>query len=157
MSLRTMLGADAYRVHEQVDALLDSEDGVIVPSTDHEPSVMRTHGFGISPCQLELLMVEIERAVRAIGAPKNNRRNRRNDGEACEKSDDSGRGAGVRRHLGRFGHGRNGRVVDRRSDGVRTGGSADSIVASLLVVYFDWREKLLRRMLAEPKDYRKAV
>lgn len=29
------------------------------------------------------------------------------------------------------------------------------IVASLLVVYFDWREKL-RRTLAEPKDYRKA-
>jgi hypothetical protein len=32
-----------------------------------------------------------------------------------------------------------------------------AIVASLLVVYFDWREKLLRRMLAEPKDYRKAA
>ena len=32
-----------------------------------------------------------------------------------------------------------------------------TIVASLLVVYFDWREKLLRRMLAEPKDYRKAA
>ena len=32
-----------------------------------------------------------------------------------------------------------------------------AIVAALLVVYFDWREKLLRRMLAEPKDYRKAA
>ena len=32
-----------------------------------------------------------------------------------------------------------------------------TIVASLMVVYFDWREKLLRRMLAEPKDYRKAA
>ena len=32
-----------------------------------------------------------------------------------------------------------------------------AIVASLLVVYFDWREKLRRRMLAEPKDYRKAA
>ena len=32
-----------------------------------------------------------------------------------------------------------------------------AIVASLLVVYFDWREKLLRRMLDEPKDYRKAA
>lgn len=32
-----------------------------------------------------------------------------------------------------------------------------AIVAGLLVVYFDWREKLSRRMLAEPKDYRKAA
>ena len=32
-----------------------------------------------------------------------------------------------------------------------------AIVAALLVVYFDWREKLSRRMLAEPKDYRKAA
>jgi hypothetical protein len=32
-----------------------------------------------------------------------------------------------------------------------------AIVASLLVVYFDWREKLLRRMLAEPKNHQKAA
>ena len=31
------------------------------------------------------------------------------------------------------------------------------IVAMLLVVYFDWREKLLRRMLAEPRDYPNAA
>jgi uncharacterized membrane protein len=32
-----------------------------------------------------------------------------------------------------------------------------AIVAGLLVVYFDWRERLLRRMLSEPKDYQKAA
>ena len=32
-----------------------------------------------------------------------------------------------------------------------------AIVAALLVVYFDWREKQSRRMLAEPKDDRKAA
>ena len=32
-----------------------------------------------------------------------------------------------------------------------------AIVAALLVVYFDWREKLRRRMLAESKDYQKAA
>jgi hypothetical protein len=32
-----------------------------------------------------------------------------------------------------------------------------AIVAGLLVVYFDWREKLLRRMLAERKNHRKAA
>jgi hypothetical protein len=30
------------------------------------------------------------------------------------------------------------------------------IVASLLVLYFDWREKLLRQMLADRKEYRTA-
>jgi hypothetical protein len=32
-----------------------------------------------------------------------------------------------------------------------------AIVASLLVVYVDWREKHLRRKLAEPKGFRKAA
>jgi hypothetical protein len=32
-----------------------------------------------------------------------------------------------------------------------------AIVAGLLVVYFDWREKLLRRMLAEPNNHQKAA
>ncbi len=32
-----------------------------------------------------------------------------------------------------------------------------AIVAALLVVYFEWRERQSRRMLAEPKDYRKAA
>jgi hypothetical protein len=34
---------------------------------------------------------------------------------------------------------------------------ATVIVAPLLVVYFNWREKLLRRMLDEFKDCRKAA
>ena len=29
-----------------------------------------------------------------------------------------------------------------------------AIVAALLVVYFDWREQLSRRMLADPSDHR---
>jgi hypothetical protein len=57
MSLRRMLGADADRVHEQVDALLDSADGVIV-LVDRSRAISYAHGFGVSPCQLELLMVE---------------------------------------------------------------------------------------------------
>ena len=101
MSLRTMLGADADRVHEQVDALLDSEDGVIV-LVDKSRAISYAQGFGISACQLELLTVEIERAVRATGGRPQNNRNRRDDGEAGEESDDSGRGAGVCRHLGRL-------------------------------------------------------
>jgi hypothetical protein len=30
-------------------------------------------------------------------------------------------------------------------------------VASLLIAYFDWREKLRRRVLADSNDYRKAA
>jgi hypothetical protein len=32
-----------------------------------------------------------------------------------------------------------------------------AIVAGLLVVYFDWRERLRRVMLVEPEDSRKAA
>jgi hypothetical protein len=32
-----------------------------------------------------------------------------------------------------------------------------AIVAGLLVVFFDWRERLLRRMLGETEDYQKAA
>ena len=32
-----------------------------------------------------------------------------------------------------------------------------AIVATLLVLYFDWREKLLWRMLSERRDHRKAA
>jgi hypothetical protein len=126
MSLRKTLGADADRVHEQLDGLLDSEDGMII-LVDGSRAISYAHGFGISPCQLELLMVEIERAVRNKGRPPvNNWRNRGKHGEKSEEGDDSGRGDGVRRHRGRFSHGRDGRVVDRRSESVRTRGSADS-------------------------------
>jgi hypothetical protein len=94
MSLRQMLGADADRVHEQVDALLDSEDGLIV-LVDGSRAISYAHGFGTSPCQLELLMIEIERAVRANGGPPKN--NRTNKGINHVKSDDPGSGTGVRR------------------------------------------------------------
>jgi hypothetical protein len=126
MSLRTMLGADTDRVHEQVDALLDSEDGMIV-LIDGSRAISYAHGFGISPGQLESLMVEIERAVRNVaGPPIDNRKNRRHYGEESEDSDHSRRGAGIRRHLGRLDHGGNGRGVDRRRESVRTRGAGDS-------------------------------
>jgi rhodanese-related sulfurtransferase len=82
MSLRKMLGADAARVHEQVDAFLDSEDGMIL-LVDGSRAISYTRGFGISPCQMELLTLEIERAIRHVGGtPINtNRRNRRHYGE----------------------------------------------------------------------------
>jgi hypothetical protein len=67
MSLRKMLGADADRLHEHVDTLLDSEDALIV-LVDGSRAISYAHGFGASPSQLELLALEIERAVRRVAA-----------------------------------------------------------------------------------------
>jgi hypothetical protein len=71
MSLRKVLGADVERVHEQVDALLDSEDAIIV-LVDRSRAINYAQGFGISPSQLELLALEIERAVRIHRRPDGN-------------------------------------------------------------------------------------
>ena len=69
MSLRKTLGPDAQRVHAQVDTLLDSEDAMIV-LVDGSRAISYARGFGVSPTQLELLALEIERAVRRVaGAP----------------------------------------------------------------------------------------
>lgn len=71
MSLRKVLGEDVDRVHEQVDALLDCEDAMIV-LVDGSRAINYAQGFGISPSQLELLALEIERAVRIHRRPDGN-------------------------------------------------------------------------------------
>jgi hypothetical protein len=66
MTLREALGGDAGRVHDLVDELLDTENGLIV-LVDERRAISFAEGFGLSPCQLELIAVDIERAVRAMG------------------------------------------------------------------------------------------
>ena len=66
MTLRQALGSDTRRIHELVDELLDGEDSLIV-LIDGRRAISFVEGFGLSPCQLELVTVEIERAVRAVG------------------------------------------------------------------------------------------
>ena len=70
MTLRQALGGNARRIHELVDTLLDSEDSLIV-LIDGQRAISFAEGFGLSPCQLELVTTEIERAVRVArpGAP----------------------------------------------------------------------------------------
>jgi hypothetical protein len=121
MSLRRTLGPDADCIHEQVDAMLDREDAMIV-LVDGSRAISYAHGFGASPDQLELLALEIERAVRSVAGPPTNYR--RNHGEERENNNDSGRGAGVRWDLDRFGRGGNGSLVDRGSESAGAGGSA---------------------------------
>ena len=62
MTLRQALGGDARRIHELVDELLDGEDSLIV-LIDGRRAISFAEGFGLSPCQLELVAIEIERAV----------------------------------------------------------------------------------------------
>lgn len=80
MTLRESLGGDVQRIHEQVDALLDRQDGVLILFDGHR-LVTYGQGFGISASQLEFLSVELERALRnGVGQrptqSTNNRRHR---------------------------------------------------------------------------------
>jgi len=62
MTLRQALGGDADKVHEVVDQLLDGEDSLVL-LIDGQRAISYAEGFGLSPCQLELLTIELERAV----------------------------------------------------------------------------------------------
>jgi hypothetical protein len=121
MTLRESLGRDTQRVHDQVDALLDREGGLMV-LFDGDRMVSYTQGFGVSPDQLELLSVELERAVRTLvgGQPTTNRRERRKR-EKSKQDDDRGRDAVLDQYLGRNGRRDHSSVVDGRSESVRPG------------------------------------
>jgi hypothetical protein len=88
-TLRDILGLDAPRVHEQVDEVLDAEDTIIILIGRHQ-ATSYCHGFALSGCQLELLSLEVERPVRALGSVcfVEERRNDR------DEQDDSGAHAG---------------------------------------------------------------
>jgi hypothetical protein len=79
MTLRESLGGDVQRIHELVDALLDREDAILA-LFDGGRVVSFAQGFGVSASQLELLSVELERALRSVvgGQPANSARRRRN-------------------------------------------------------------------------------
>ena len=66
MTRRRALGGGARGVHELVEQLLDQEDSLIV-LVDGERVISYGGGFGLSPCQLELVVTEIERTVRRVG------------------------------------------------------------------------------------------
>jgi len=80
MTLRESLGYDVRRVYEQIDALLDREDG-IVALFDGGRVVTYAQGFDASASQLEFLGVELERALNnVVGARAINNRRRRREG-----------------------------------------------------------------------------
>ena len=157
MTLRKMLGDDERLVHQQVDDLLNREDGLIV-LFDGDRMVSYSAGFGVSPCQLELLTVEIERSLRSvIGGESTTTRKRRENREKVEKATVVALAllfvsiwvvlaAGI--------------TAVWLTEEVRVFGLVilpTGIVAGLLVVYFAWRDNLRRRALAERGGHRTAA
>jgi hypothetical protein len=97
MTLREALGGDVQRIHELVDALLDKEDGILA-LFDGGRVVSFAHGFGVSASQLELLGVELERAIRSVaGTPPANASTRRRNREGNLGSGDGDGGDGDHR------------------------------------------------------------
>ena len=64
VSLRQARGRDAERLHKLLDELLDQQDVALLLFDGHR-TVSYIDGFGLSPCHVELLALEIERVVRA--------------------------------------------------------------------------------------------
>jgi hypothetical protein len=120
MSLRKMLGGDVDRVHEQVDALLDREDAMIV-LIDSSRAITYANGFGISPSQHELLALDIERAVRTVAGPvltnSTSSTDTRNAPPMRGDSTGARQGRLVRGHLGGVQHGRRPEMNDVRESG----------------------------------------
>lgn len=103
MTLRQSLGADVQRVYEQVEALLDSEDG-IVALFDGRRVVTYATGFGVSASQLELLGMALERALReGLGRPPakpaSRRRNREHNQGSRTDAHVNGNGYGTVRRV----------------------------------------------------------
>ena len=72
MTRNEILDVDIERLHQQVDAVLSSEDSLIVV-VDGKRAISYSHGFGLSACQLELLAADIERLIRdVVGGPTAN-------------------------------------------------------------------------------------
>jgi hypothetical protein len=76
MTLRESLGGDVRWIYEQVDALLDREDGILA-LFDGGRVVTYAQGFGASASQLEFLGVELERALHNVVGGKPFRKGRR--------------------------------------------------------------------------------
>ena len=86
MTLRESLNDRGRSVHEQVDRILDSEDGMIV-LVSRQTAVSYAQGFALSATQLELLALDIERLIRSSARGRRIRRTPRE--KRSHRDDDS--------------------------------------------------------------------
>jgi hypothetical protein len=141
MSLRKVLGADVDRVHEQVDALLDREDAMLI-LVDGSRAVSYAHGFGVSPSQLEFLALEIEKAVRSIAGPALNHSTDTRQSPEMNASSNGSRQDLALCHRGRVKHGRD-RHADRERERVQCRVRVEDSRAKRAVRGLERRERTL--------------
>ena len=99
MTLRHAQTGDRARVHEVIDDLINREDSLIL-AIDGTRVISYGGGFGVSPCQLELLILEIERAVRGVvGDQSSTGRRRRKNRETSNDDSNSGSRSGASESL----------------------------------------------------------
>ena len=120
MTLRQTMGGEAHRIHALVEEMLDREDGLIV-LIDGTRAITYGTGFGLSPCQQELVSTDIERIVRALATTRAAHRKSR---EGSEEIKDSGGRNRVRGPLGGDGIRAHSGVVNGRTPGVEPGDPA---------------------------------
>lgn len=65
MTLRQALLDGGQSLHEYLDRVLDSEDGVVVLA-DERRAVSHAAGFALSAAQLEFLTADVERLIRQV-------------------------------------------------------------------------------------------
>jgi hypothetical protein len=65
MTLRDALLDGGRSLHEYLDRVLDSEDGVIVLA-DERRAISHAAGFALSAAQLEFLTGDVERVIRQL-------------------------------------------------------------------------------------------
>lgn len=63
MTFREALAGGDLELRRRLDALLESDDAVVVMADRHGVASY-AHGFGISGCQLEFMIREVEAAIR---------------------------------------------------------------------------------------------
>jgi hypothetical protein len=108
MTLRQTLEQEAPRVHEQVDAMLESEDSIII-LVDARRAINYARGFGLSACQLEMLANDIERLVRTVTGAQISRK------ESKQGEQENGMDGGAGQRHASPARGRCGRMADERS------------------------------------------
>ena len=93
MPPRQLLQDDVELLHQQLDDLLDSDDGFIV-LVDGGRTISYADGFGLSGSQLEQVAADVDRVIRSVAGPVQ----RLNGRKERDRLVDTNRGPTVRRN-----------------------------------------------------------
>jgi hypothetical protein len=68
MSLRQLLQDDVERLRQQLEDVLDAEDGFVI-FVDRQRAISYAAGFALSGSQLEQVAADVERVIRSVAGP----------------------------------------------------------------------------------------